>query len=98
MSMFHVDSHEVARCSQVVRASAETIRAEVNAMMGHLTALEASWSGVAASQFSEVAASWRVTQQQVETALDTISAQLAAAASTYEDAESQATSLFAAAR
>ncbi|MDO5049300.1 MAG: WXG100 family type VII secretion target [Actinomycetaceae bacterium] len=95
MSVFHVDPAEVARCSAMVRSSAETLRAEVQAMMGHITALEASWSGVASNQFNAVAAQWRATQVQVEQSLDEIGAQLAVAANTYADAEAQSSALFA---
>lgn len=95
MSVFHVDPAEVARCSTLVRSSAETLRAEVQAMMSHITALEASWSGVASSQFSAVATQWRATQAQVEQSLDEIGTQMAIAASTYQDAEAQTSALFA---
>lgn len=95
MAVFHVDSAEVARCAGLVRTSAQTLRAEVAAMMGHLTTLEGSWSGVASTQFSAAAATWRATQVQVEQALDEIGAQLALAATTYDEAETQASALFA---
>lgn len=94
MSVFHVDPAEVARCSAMVRASAETLRAEVQAMMAHITALEASWSGVASNQFNAVAVQWRATQAHVEQSLDDIGAQLAIAATTYADAEAQSSALF----
>ena len=95
MSVFAVDPAEVARCSTLVRASAETLRAEVQAMMAHISALEASWSGVASNQFSAVAAQWRATQVTVEQSLDEIGAQLSVAATTYADAEAQSSALFA---
>lgn len=95
MSVFHVDPAEVARCSALVRGSADSLRTEVQAMMSHLDALQASWSGVASNQFASVAAGWRATQAQVEQSLDEIGAQMAIAASTYEDAEAQTSALFA---
>lgn len=95
MTVFYVDPAEVARCSTMVRASAETLRAEVQAMMVNIDALQASWSGAASAQFASVASNWRATQALVEQALDDISVQLAAAASTYSDAEAQTTAMFA---
>lgn len=94
MSVFHVDSDEVARCSALVRTSAQNLRAEVNTMMASLNALEASWSGMASSQFTATAAQWRATQVQLEQALDDISVALGTAATTYSHAESQATAMF----
>ena len=95
MTVFHVDPAQVAQASAMVRASAETIRAQVQAMMGHLDALQGSWSGAASVQFEAAAQSWRSTQVIVEQSLDEIGVQLAAAASTYSDAEAGAAALFA---
>ncbi|MDO5034594.1 MAG: WXG100 family type VII secretion target [Actinomycetaceae bacterium] len=95
MTVFYVDPAEVARASAMVRASADALRSEVAAMMAHLDALQASWSGTASAQFAEVAANWRSTQVLVEQSLDEIGLQLATAASAYSDAESQTTALFA---
>lgn len=94
MSLFHVDTAEVARCASLISASANALRTEVNAMMAHITALEASWSGTASNQFTATAEQWRATQAVVEQSLDNISAQLAIAANTYADAEAQTSSLF----
>ena len=94
MSVFHVDSDEVARCSALVRASAQNLRAEVDAMMSNLNALEASWSGMASNQFTATATQWRGMQVQLEQALDDISVALQNAATTYRDAETQATAMF----
>ncbi|EPD31613.1 WXG100 family type VII secretion target [Gleimia europaea] len=95
MTVFHVDPTQVAQASAMVRASADSIRAQVQAMMGHLDALQGSWSGAASAQFSAAAANWRSTQVIVEQSLDEIGIQLAAAASTYSDAEAGAAALFA---
>ncbi|MDO5728839.1 MAG: WXG100 family type VII secretion target [Actinomycetaceae bacterium] len=95
MSLFHVDTAEVARCSGLISASANALRAEVNTMMAHITALEASWSGTASNQFTATAEQWRATQALVEQSLDDISSQLALAATTYADAEAQTSALFA---
>lgn len=94
MSVFHVDSDEVARCSALVRASANNLRSEVNTMMASLNALEASWSGMASAQFTATVSQWRGMQVQLEQTLDDISLALANAATTYSDAESQASAMF----
>jgi 6 kDa early secretory antigenic target len=70
------------------------IRSEVNALLRHLTDLQAGWRGGAASAFGTVLADWTVTQQRVEASLDQITAALASAAQQYDAAEQQATRLF----
>lgn len=92
---FRVDSEQVAAASARTRASVDAISQEVNAMMGHLTALQNSWTGPAAAAFAGLAQQWRSTQAQVEASLNQISLQLNTASHTYQDAETTATSLFA---
>ena len=94
MSRYEVDSARVAQASTAVSGSVTAIRTEVAAMMRHLTDLQASWRGGAATSFTGVMAQWQTTQNQVEIALDDITAALGAAAQTYADAESQAARLF----
>ena len=48
MSRYEVDSARVAQASAAVHGSVTAIRAEVGAMMRHLTDLQASWRGGAA--------------------------------------------------
>lgn len=95
MSVFSVDINEVSRTSALVQSSVESVRAEVASLMANLTTLEASWTGVAATQFHQLAEEWRLTQAQVEAALEQIGTRLQVAASQYAQAESQATGLFA---
>ena len=96
MSRYEVDSARVAQASAAVNGSVTAIRGEVSAMMRHLTDLQASWRGTAATSFTGVMAQWQGTQTQVEAALDEITAALGSVAQTYADAESQATRLFVA--
>ncbi len=96
MSRYEVDSARVAQASTAVNGSVTAIRAEVAAMMRHLTDLQASWRGGAATAFTGVMAQWQGTQTQVEASLDAITAALGSAAQTYADAETQASRLFAA--
>ncbi len=91
---YHVDSAEVSAASARAAHSADAIRAEVAAMMSHLAALDASWQGSAASAFADAREQWRSAQLHVEHALDAITAALAGAARSYEDAESTVARLF----
>jgi 6 kDa early secretory antigenic target len=94
MSRYEVDSAQVAHAGAAVRGSTAAIRSEVAAMMRHLTDLQTSWRGGAASAFGSVVADWASTQARVEQSLDQITAALGAAATTYADAEAQAARLF----
>ncbi|WP_062136228.1 WXG100 family type VII secretion target [Demequina aestuarii] len=96
MTRYHVDAAEVAHASSRASASAETIRGEVAAMMGHLTALEGSWQGGAATAFAGVLDQWRGAQVQVEQALDALTVALSQAAEHYQSAEDTAARLFTA--
>lgn len=95
MTQYNVDAAQIAQGAKRATASGETIRAEVAALVGHLTALESSWQGGAASAFVGVLDQWRGAQAQVETALDSMGIALGQAAQEYESAESQASRLFA---
>ena len=94
MSRYEVDSAQVAQASGAVRASTAAIRAEVGAMMRHLTELQSVWRGGAATAFGAVMADWSVTQSRVEESLDGITAALATAAASYADTEQQVSRLF----
>lgn len=96
MTRYHVDAAEVASASALASRSSDTIRSEVAAMMGHLTALESSWQGGAAVAFTGVLEQWRGTQAQVEQALDSLSLALSQAADQYQSAEDAASRLFTA--
>ncbi|OKL45918.1 WXG100 family type VII secretion target [Boudabousia marimammalium] len=95
MSMFQVDSTQVAGASAAVSTSGSRLRAEVASMMTQLTALNSGWQGSAQLSFTECITQWQAVQTQVEEALDSISTRLMAASRTYEEAEAQAQSLFA---
>ncbi|MFN3867074.1 MAG: WXG100 family type VII secretion target [Demequina sp.] len=95
MTRYHVDAAEVASASALAAGSAQTIRGEVAAMMGHLTALEGSWQGGAATAFAGVLDQWRSAQVQVEQALEALTVALSHAAEQYQSAEDAAARLFA---
>jgi WXG100 family type VII secretion target len=63
-------------------------------MLAHLTSLESTWRGGAATAFADVLQQWRGAQLHVEQALDVITAALAQAADQYETAEQNAARLF----
>lgn len=94
MSRYEVDSAQVAQASTAASGSVAVIRTEVGALMRHLTELQSSWRGGAASAFGGVLTDWAATQQRVEASLDQITAQLGAAAQHYAEAEQQASRLF----
>lgn len=96
MTRYHVDAAEVASASTLAARSSDTIRTEVAAMMAHLTALQGSWQGGAASAFAGVLDQWRGAQVQVEQALDSLTVALSQAAQEYQTAEDSAARLFSA--
>jgi len=91
---YEVDSAQVAQASAAAGTSVGVIRAEVAALMRHLTELQAGWRGGAAAAFGGVVTEWGLTQQRVEASLDQITAALSAAAQHYAEAEEAATRLF----
>lgn len=91
---YEVDSAQVAQAGAAAGASVATIRAEVAALLRHLTDLQAGWHGSAATAFAGLLADWTVTQQTVEASLDEIQAALGVAAEHYAAAEEQAQRLF----
>ncbi|ROR73268.1 WXG100 family type VII secretion target [Bogoriella caseilytica] len=94
MTQFTVDSGEILIAADRTRATATAIRGEVAAMMGHLTALQASWRGTASQTFDACAAQWQATQATVDTSLEQISHALDNAARMYEETETAARSMF----
>lgn len=95
MAQYNVDSAQVAQASATVKNISEQIRTDVATMMMTLQQLGSSWTGSASSAFQECSTQWRGAQAQVEASLDSIAAALSQAASTYEEAESHTTAMFA---
>lgn len=91
---YEVDSAVVAQAGAAAGASVSAIRAEVAALLRHLTELQGAWRGGAATAFAGVVGDWSATQQRVEASLDQITAALGAAAQHYADAEAAASRLF----
>jgi len=87
MVQFNVDSAQVAHGALAARRHGEAIRGEVQAMTALLTQMEGTWRGGAATAFQSALGQWRVTQQQVESALESLATALDAAARQYADVE-----------
>lgn len=91
---YEVDSDQVAQAGAAAGRSVAAVRTEVAGLLRHLTDLQSVWRGGAATAFGGLLADWSATQQRVEASLDQITAALAAAASTYAEAEQNASRLF----
>ncbi|MDX2375935.1 WXG100 family type VII secretion target [Microbacterium sp. LRZ72] len=94
MAVYSVDSDAVLTQSTAVRATADRLHAETQAMLAQLTQLQASWTGHAATSFQGVLEEWRGAQLHVEQALGAITTALAVAGQQYADAELANASLF----
>ena len=94
MAIFSVDSSQVAQAAAMTRLQVDRIRTDIATMMGQLHHLQTTWTGGAAAGFADCVQQWRATQAQVEQSLESISTQLSFAATTYEQAEAEAASLF----
>ncbi|WP_061961605.1 WXG100 family type VII secretion target [Demequina flava] len=94
MTQYNVDANQVATAATQAHASGDVIRTEVTAMMVHLTSLEGTWQGGAATAFAGVLDQWRAAQAQVEIALESLSTALNQAAEHYAGAEDAAARLF----
>ncbi|WP_018143062.1 WXG100 family type VII secretion target [Alloscardovia criceti] len=95
MPQYHVDSEQIQQAGMAVNASVDEIRTAVTTMYAHLTQLQGSWHGSAASQFDVVIEQWRAAQNHIEQSLQSIQLALTQAAQVYADAETQASQLFA---
>lgn len=94
MAIYAVDSNEVSAAAARVNAISADIRAQVQALMSDLIALEGSWTGAASSNFRTCVDQWGATQIRVEAALDAIGTQMNAAAAVYAEAEARSAALF----
>ena len=95
MTAYAVDAEQVSAASAQACATASTIRTEVDTLMSQLLDLQDSWTGGAQANFQATITQWQGIQAQTHDALDSISTQLQAAATTYADAEAHSSALFA---
>ncbi len=94
MTRFEVDAARVDTASAQVRATSQTLTAEVDAMMRHLEELQGVWRGQAASGFAALTAEWRGTQNQVRDTLDSIQTALGQAGRQYAETEAATARMF----
>lgn len=94
MSKFEVDYVRVSEAATKVSTSGAAIQHEVSAMLLHLTDLQSSWRGSAATAFDGVITEWSAAQTAVEQALDSIRLALASTSTTYQEAEDAARTFF----
>jgi WXG100 family type VII secretion target len=94
MTRYNVDSEQVILAANQARATISRIQAEVHTLNSHLNALSSSWSGPAATAFSQVHTTWRSTQVRVEENLVGLSESLGHAGRHYHDMEAANTRLF----
>jgi early secretory antigenic target protein ESAT-6 len=95
MTQFQVDSDALITTTGAARATMGRIQAEVAALLGQLTGLEASWTGQASSQFQAAVSAWRTTQQHVEQSADVLNQALGQAGQQYAEVEQANARLFA---
>ena len=95
MTQFQVDSDALITTTGAARATMGRIQAEVAALLGQLTGLEASWTGQASAQFQAAVSTWRTTQQHVEQSADVLNQALGQAGQQYAEVEQANARLFA---
>ncbi len=91
---YQVDADQIRAGSVATARTVEAIRAEVGALLGHLTTMQGTWVGTASTAFADVLAAWNATATQVNAALDQIMQALSVSATQYTDAETANTALF----
>lgn len=96
MSVYRVDSEQLALAVTSTQGSVERVRAESAGLTAGLTALEHSWDGAAAVSFQALVQQWRATQAAVEEQMVALAAALGAAGAAYDGAETDARRLFGA--
>lgn len=94
MGFYTVDAEAVLTATGMVRASAYRIQSDTATMLGHLTHLQSTWTGTAATAFQTVIDQWRTAHHAVEESLETISHALEAAGHQYAETEQATASLF----
>src|SRR4051794_10620762 len=94
MSRYEVDSAQVTTTAGAGQTRAATIRTEGAAMQRPLVALQDTWRGAAATQFTAVMHEWSAASARLDHALGQISLAMQSAGRTYAEAEAQAARMF----
>ncbi|BDS49410.1 WXG100 family type VII secretion target [Rhodoluna sp. KAS3] len=87
MTQFTVDSDQVMAANANIQITISKLSNEVQLLHGQLQGLQASWTGLAATSFQELASRWRVTAGAVEAQLAELGSALGMAAQQYSDIE-----------
>ncbi len=95
MTRYQVDSDAILGATGAARASIGRLQGEVAALNGHLTALQGSWQGSAATAFQSLVGEWTATQQRVEQTLAALTEALGSAGQHYAEIEQANARLFA---
>lgn len=96
MNLIRVDAGAISAASSATKIQITAIETEVTKLTANLAALEASWSGVAATAFQDALNSWRATQATVEASLAELNRVLEMASSQYAEVEAANARLFGA--
>ncbi|MGO1410430.1 MULTISPECIES: WXG100 family type VII secretion target [unclassified Microbacterium] len=94
MPMYTVDSEEVQTKASSIQATVGRMQSESGLLHGQLADLQRSWTGQAAAAFQASAEEWRSVQVRLDEALTALGAALAAAGTSYADAEQSAVAMF----
>lgn len=92
---FTVDTERIQAASSDMASIAGDIESSVGAMHARLSALQDSWTGVAAAEFQGLVAEWASLQERVRTDLAQIAAVTARAGGTYQQTEDGVRGMFA---
>jgi 6 kDa early secretory antigenic target len=87
MTQFTVDSEQVWAANTAIQSTITRINQEVDLLHGQLVGLQATWTGLAANSFQELATHWRATSATVEAQLGALGHALATAANQYVEIE-----------
>lgn len=94
MTRYQVDSDAVLAATTAAQGSIARIQAEVAALHGQLTNLQATWTGPAATAFQAVVTEWRGTEQRVDEVLSAVGQALGTAGRQYAEIEASNARLF----
>jgi WXG100 family type VII secretion target len=92
MALLKVTSEQLQSLSAQVATGSSEIESQLNGLRSQLLPLATDWEGAASGRFQELWDEWQKSAAGIKDSLDGISQLLAAAATTYRDAEDQVVS------
>ncbi len=87
MASFHVDSDALSTASQHIHGTIDRMSGDVHALTAQLTALDASWSGPAATAFRTLIDEWNTSHLRMDDSLRAIGDALARIQAHYLETE-----------